>query len=115
VLVCSGSALGAAREAAARARKAGLPHVVAVADGDGGEVVTVPVGAPCYYCASRPGSGSPPRAAAAATVGTLAALELVLLLSTLADGEPGRRIDLVLGQPQARPTSRVPGCDCERS
>ena len=112
-LVCT-SSLGVARDAAERARVAGLPHVVAVVDGDGGEVVAVPPGAPCYACASRPGSGAPPRPGAAAAVGALGALELLLILAGVVEGEPGRRIDVVLGQPQARATSRVPGCACAR-
>ncbi|HET9599776.1 MAG TPA: ThiF family adenylyltransferase [Anaeromyxobacteraceae bacterium] len=110
-LVCA-SSLGTAREAAERARVAGIPHVVAVADGDGGEVVTVPPGAACYACASKPGSGAPPRPGVAAAVGALAATELLMLLAGVAQGDFGRRIELVLGQPQARPTTRVPGCKC---
>jgi adenylyltransferase/sulfurtransferase len=110
-LVCATST-GTAREAAERARLAGLPHVVAVADGDGGEVVSVPPGAPCYACASRPGSGAPGRPGAAAAIGAIAALELLLVAAGLVDPPAGRRIDLVLGQPQARPTTRVPGCAC---
>ena len=112
VLVCT-SSLGMAREAAERARLAGVPHVVALADGDGGEVVAVPAFAPCYACASRPGSGAQPRPGVAAALGALGALELLLILGGLAQGQPGRRIDLVLGQPQARATTRVPGCPCE--
>lgn len=114
VLVCT-SSLGVAREAAERARVAGVPHVVALADGDGGEVVAVPSGAPCYACASRPGSGAPPWPGVAAALGALGALEVLLILAGLVQGQPGRRIDLVLGQPQARATTRVPGCPCEAS
>jgi molybdopterin-synthase adenylyltransferase len=110
-LVCPASA-ATAREAAERARGAGLPHVVAVADGDGGEVVAVPPGAPCYACASRPGTGAPTGPAAAAALGALGALELVMLLGGVHQGTRGRRIDLVLGQPHARATTRVPGCAC---
>lgn len=110
-LVCASSP-GVAREAAERARRAGVPHVVALVDGDGGEVVTVPPGAACYACASRPGSGAPPSPGAAAAVGALGAAELLLILAGTVQGGAGRRIDVVLGQPQARPTSRVPGCAC---
>ena len=112
VLVCT-SSLGVAREAAERARVAGVPHVVALADGDGGEVVAVPSGAPCYACASRPGSGALPWPGVAPALGALGALEVLLILAGLAQGQPGRRIDLVLGQPQVRATTRVPGCPCE--
>jgi hypothetical protein len=111
VLVCA-SSLGLAREAAERARLAGLPHVVAVADGDGGEVVSVPVGAPCYACASRPGTGALPRPGVAAALGALGATELLLIVAGLTQARSGRRIDLVLGQPQARATARLPGCAC---
>jgi molybdopterin/thiamine biosynthesis adenylyltransferase len=103
---------GAAREAAERARLAGIPHVVAVVDGEGGQVVSVPPGAPCYSCASRPGSGAAARPGAGAAVGALAALELLQILAGVAAGPAGRRIDLVLGEPQARATARVPGCAC---
>jgi molybdopterin-synthase adenylyltransferase len=110
-LVCALTA-GVARQAAERARLSGKPHVVALADGDGGAVVTVPSGAPCYGCASRPGAGVTPGPAAAA-VGALAALELLLMVAGAVKGPgAGRRIDLVLGEPRAQPTARVPGCDC---
>jgi adenylyltransferase/sulfurtransferase len=111
-LVCT-TWLGVARDAAERARLAGVPHVVALADGDGGEVVAVPPGAPCYTCASRPGTGTPPRPGAAASAGVLGALELILMLAGAVQGDQrGRRIDLILGQPHARPTTRIPGCAC---
>jgi len=112
-LVCAG-ALGTAREAAERARQAGLPHVVAAVEGDGGEVVSVPPGAPCFACASRPGSGVPGRAGAAAAVGALAALELMLLITGAAAAPRGRRIDLLEGTLQMRATTRVPTCACAR-
>ncbi|HTP49489.1 MAG TPA: ThiF family adenylyltransferase [Anaeromyxobacteraceae bacterium] len=110
-VVCAGSP-GSAREAAERARTAGLPHVVALADGDGGELVSVPVGAPCYSCASRPGIGEPARPGVAAVMGSLAALEMLLILSGVSGAPRGRRIEFVLGQPQARATERVAGCRC---
>lgn len=110
-LICTGWA-GAAREAAERARLAGIPHVVAVVDGEGGQVVSVPTGAPCYSCASRPGSGAASRPGAAAAVGALGALELLQIIAGVGGAPAGRRIDLVLGEPQARATARVPGCPC---
>ena len=110
-LICTGS-LGTAREAAERARLAGIPHVVAVVDGDGGQVVAVPPGAPCYSCGSVPGSGAPSRPGAAAALGALGALELLQILAGVVAAPGGRRIDLVLGQPRARATARVPGCAC---
>jgi adenylyltransferase/sulfurtransferase len=103
-----------ARDAAERARVIGIPHVVAMADGDGGEVVSVPPGAPCYSCASRPGTGAVPTPAATAAIGALGAMELILLMTGTVQTLGGRRVDLVLGQPQSRPTTRIPGCHCAR-
>jgi hypothetical protein len=97
---------------AEEARLLGLPHVVAEADGEGGAVTAVPVGAPCYACAFRPGHGAEPTPAATAQVGALAALELVLLLSGAGQGPAGRRVEVVRGQPVARATLRLPGCAC---
>jgi len=110
-LVCAESA-GVAREAAERARQAGIPHVVAGADGDGGEVVSIPVGSPCYACAARPGRGLAPQPGASAALGALAALELLQLLLGLTVGPAGRRLSLTSGRPEALPTTRLPGCTC---
>ena len=113
-LICAASPR-TAREAAEQARLAGLPHVVALADGDDGEVVSVPPGAPCYQCASRLASGATaPPGAAAAALGALAALELLQMVAGLVEGPAGRRVDLVVGEPRARPTTRVAGCACGR-
>jgi adenylyltransferase/sulfurtransferase len=112
VLVCAESD-GLARAAAERARLAGLPHVVALADAAGGEVLTIPPGAPCFTCAARPGARVQPRGGAAAAIGTLAALELLLLLGGVLPGrEVGRRVVLVDGLPRAEATVRRPGCGC---
>jgi adenylyltransferase/sulfurtransferase len=114
-LVCAPSG-NVARIAAERARLAGLPHVVALADGDGGQVVSVPSGAPCYNCGSRPSVAASPDGGAAAAVGALAALELLLVVGgVLKASGHGRRIDLVLGHPHMQPTARIPGCDCANS
>jgi adenylyltransferase/sulfurtransferase len=103
----------AARAAAERARRAGLPHVVALAEGEEGEVVAVPPGAPCFSCASRSGTSLHPQGSAATTAGLLGALELILMLGRLAaSGESGRHVRLGLGLPRVEPTSRLPGCDC---
>lgn len=111
VLVCASSG-GLARTAAERARVAGVPHVVATAGGDGGEVIAVPPGAPCFACAARTGSGAPVRPGVAAAVGALGAVELLLILSGASQGPGGRRIELVSGRPCSSATARVPGCAC---
>lgn len=109
-LVCVPSvaqALGAAEAA----RRAGLPHVVVETDGDGGAVVTVPPGAPCYACArSIAGTGRPPEPAAVA-LSALAAQELLQLLA-FPGSIAGRRVELVRGVATARPTTRLAGCAC---
>lgn len=110
-LICASGAL--AREAAERAQRAGIPHVVAAGDGDGGSVVVIPPGAPCYACAFRVGTGVPAPPAAAAAVGALAAAELLQIIAGTAQPPQGRRIELVRGQPQARATVRQSGCVCE--
>jgi len=109
-LVCGGGAL--AREGAERARLAGIPHVVADGDGEGGAVITIPPGAPCYACAFQVGSGVPAPAPTAAALGALAAAELLLLVGGVVQPPQGRRIELVRGHPVARPTTRQPGCAC---
>jgi ThiF family protein len=102
-----------ARRAAEQARRDGLTHVVALASGDGGVVVEVPTGAPCFRCAYAPSVRIPPLWAAASAVGTLAALELCLLVARVVrGGSVGRRIDLVDGWPTSKATERIPGCDC---
>ena len=111
VLVCPGRQ-EVARAVAEEARLLGLPHVVAEADGEGGSVTVVPLGAPCYACAFRAGHGAQPEPAGAAAVGALAALELVMMLGEASQEPRGRRTDLVRGQPVTRATSRLPGCAC---
>jgi molybdopterin-synthase adenylyltransferase len=109
-LVCAPSTAQAVASAEA-ARRAGIPHVVVEADADGGGLVSVPPGAPCYACArSMSGAGRPPLPGVAA-LSALAAQELLLLV--VAPGAiPGRRIDLVRGIPTSRATVRLPGCAC---
>jgi len=111
VLVCGGSQ-EVSRAVAEEARLLSLPHVVAELDGQGGAVTAVPVGAPCYACAVRPGLGADPTPAGAATVGALAALELVLLLAGAAQEPRARRLEVFRGTPLTRATSRQPGCPC---
>lgn len=93
------------------ARRAGVPHVVAEADGDGGAVISVPPGAPCYACArSTAGAGRPPQPGIAA-LAALAAEELILMIA-FPGTVPGRRLDLVRGVTSLRATTRLPGCVC---
>ncbi len=108
-LVCSPSA-ALALAVADQWRRARIPHVVVEVDGEGGAVIGIPPGAPCYSCArSVDSSGRPPLAGTAA-LGALAAEELAVLVAE--EGAPGRRIDLVRGIATARPTLRLPGCEC---
>ena len=110
-LVCCESQ-GTATVAAERARTTGVPHVVVLATSDGGDVVTVPVGAPCVRCASRPGAGTQARGGMAAAMGCLGALELLLLLAGLVPRDAGRRVALHDGRFEASATVRRQGCDC---
>jgi adenylyltransferase/sulfurtransferase len=101
-----------ALSAAEAARRAGIPHVVVEPDGDGGAVVVVPPGAPCYACARSTGAlGRPPQPGIAA-LSALAAQELLQLIAAPASGAAGRRVDLVRGVATARPTVRLAGCAC---
>jgi adenylyltransferase/sulfurtransferase len=96
---------------AEEARRAGVPHVVVEPDADGGAVVSIPPGAPCFACGrSVSGVGRPPFAGISG-LAALAAGELLFLLAR-PQHAAGRRIDLVRGVPTVRPTVRVPGCAC---
>jgi adenylyltransferase/sulfurtransferase len=111
-LVCAPT-VAEALIAAEQARRAGVPHVVLEVDGDGGAVVTVPPGAPCYACARSTTSGGRPAEAGAAVVACLAAAELVLAVAS-PENAAGRRIELLRGLPASRPTVRLAGCACAR-
>jgi molybdopterin-synthase adenylyltransferase len=111
VLAC-GANLDVTRTIAEESRLLALPLVTADVDGQGGAVTVVPVGAPCYACASRPGLGAPPTPEGAAVVGALAALEMVLLLGGAAQEPAARRVEIFRGTPLTRPTTRQPGCAC---
>lgn len=97
--------------AAEQGRTARLPLVVAELDGDGGSVVTVPVGAPCFACARSVTGARRPPVAGAGAVAALAAEELILLLAR-PERATGRRCDLTRGVPSARSTARLAGCAC---
>ena len=111
ILIC-GSSQDVSRAIADEARLLQLPHVVGDVDGQGGASTSVPVGAPCYSCATRPGLGAPPTSAGGATVGALAALELVLLLTGASLPPLARRIEIFRGTPLVRATERQSGCAC---
>ncbi|HYG66684.1 MAG TPA: ThiF family adenylyltransferase, partial [Anaeromyxobacteraceae bacterium] len=103
------NSLPQALASAEAARRAKIPHVVLDPDGEGGNVVTIPPGAPCYACArSTSGAGRPPLPGAAA-LGALAAAELIELVAS-PGRVPGRRIELVRGVASSRPTARLAGC-----
>jgi len=111
LLVC-GASLDISRAIADEARLLQLPHVVADVDGQGGAATSVPVGAPCYSCAARPGLGAAATAEGGATVGALAALELVLLVTGASLEPRARRIEVFRGTPLVRATARQAGCAC---
>lgn len=96
--------------AAEATRRAGAPHVVLEPDADGGGVVSVPPGAPCYNCARSTGHGRPAQPGAAA-LAALAATELLLMIAT-PGAVAGRRFDLVRGVATLRATARLAGCAC---
>ena len=105
------SSVPQALASAESARRAGIPHVVLEPDADGGALVVVPPGAPCYACArSTTGVGRPAQPGIAA-LSALAAQELVLMIAN-PGSIPGRRIDLVRGVVTTRPTMRLAGCAC---
>jgi hypothetical protein len=85
---------------------------VADVDGQGGAATTVPIGAPCYACATRPGLGAAPTPEGAAAVGALAALELILLVTGISLEPRARRIEIFRGTPLVRATARQAGCAC---
>lgn len=97
--------------AAEAARRAGLPHAVLEGDGDGGAVISIPPGAPCYACARSTGAPGRPPLAGVAALSALAAQELVQMIS-LPGTIAGRRLDLVRGIATLRPTARLAGCSC---
>jgi adenylyltransferase/sulfurtransferase len=99
-----------ATHAAEAARRAGAPHVVLEPDADGGALVSVPPGAPCYNCARSTGEGRPALPGAAA-LAALAATELVLMIA-MPGAVAGRRFDLVRGVTTLRATARLAGCGC---
>lgn len=109
--IVAASSTAQALASAEAARRAGVPHVVLEADAEGGSIVTIPPRAPCYACARSTGSAGRPPVAAAAALAALAAAELVQMIAN-PGSVPGRRLDLVHGIADARPTARLAGCAC---
>jgi adenylyltransferase/sulfurtransferase len=110
VLICaSSSAQGlAAGEVARRAR---IPHVVLELDGEAGQLVSVPPGAPCFACGRFTAAGGRPPLPGALPLASLAAQELLRLIVE-PEVKEGRRIDMVRGVTTVQPTQRLPGCVC---
>jgi adenylyltransferase/sulfurtransferase len=108
-LICATSTAQAVASAEV-ARRTGVPHVVVEAEADGGALVSVPVGAPCFACGRVVVSGRPPTPGAAA-LAALAAQELLQLIADPSIGA-GRRIELTRGVTSTRATTRLPGCAC---
>lgn len=103
-----------ALQTAEAARRAGAPHVVLEPDADGGTVISVPRGAPCYACARSTTSPGRPPLAGTAALAALAAQELVQMVA-LPDTLPGRRLDLVRGVASVKRTVRLAGCACAKA
>ncbi len=111
-LICASSpAQGLA--AAEVARRAGIPHVVLELDGEAGQLVSVPPGAPCLACGRFTAAGGRPPVPGALALASLAAQELLRLMVE-PEVKEGRRFDVVRGVPSVRVTQRLPGCVCGR-
>lgn len=100
-----------ALHAAEASRRAGIPHVVLEIDADGGAIVSIPPGAPCYACSRSTGAVGRPALPGAAAVAALAAHELIQLVA-LPGTVAGRRLDVVRGLATLKPTVRLAGCAC---
>jgi len=109
-LVCAASS-AQALAAAEVARRARIPHVVLELDGEAGQVISIPPGAPCFACARFSAAGGRPPVAGALALASLAAQELLRLVVE-PEAKEGRRIDMVRGVPSVRQTQRLPGCIC---
>jgi adenylyltransferase/sulfurtransferase len=109
-LICASSS-AQAHASAEVARRARIPHVVVELDGEAGQVVSIPPGAPCFACARFSAAGERPPVAGSLVLASLAAQELLRLLVEPALKD-GRRLDLVRGVPTVRVTQRLPGCVC---
>lgn len=111
VLVCS-EAQDERLTLAQEARRSGLPCLVAEASGDGGRLVVLPAGGPCYACAGDPTPEEDSSPGGVAALGALCALELVLLVAGASQGPRARRITLSSGIPSAAALERRADCTC---
>ena len=109
-LVCVNSS-AAATAMAEQARRAGVPHVVLEPRGEGGTVVSVPPGAPCYVCSRTPSMEFRPLSPLGAPLACLAAVE-VFLAVLYPQSRAGRRIELSNGGLTYLPTARRAACAC---
>jgi adenylyltransferase/sulfurtransferase len=109
-LICVASA-ALALEAAEVARRGKIPHVVLELDGEAGQLVSIPPGAPCFACGRFTAAGERPPVAASLALASLAAQELLRLVVE-PEVKEGRRFDVVRGVPGVRATQRLPGCVC---
>lgn len=109
-LICPSSS-SEALAAGEVARRAGIPHVVLELDGEAGQVISIPRGAPCFACARFSAAGGRPPVAGSLALASLAAQELLRLLVE-PELKEGRRLDLVRGVSTVRSTVRLPGCVC---
>jgi adenylyltransferase/sulfurtransferase len=109
-LVCVNSS-AAATAMAEQARRAGVPHVVMEPRGDGGTVVSVPPGAPCYVCSRTPSMESWPLSPLCAPLACIAAVEVFLAVLN-PHPRAGRRVELSGGGLTYLPTVRRAACAC---
>jgi molybdopterin/thiamine biosynthesis adenylyltransferase len=111
VLVCS-DAQDERITLAEEARRSRLACLVAEASGDGGRLVVLPAGGPCYACAGDPIPEEASSPGGVAALGALCALELVLLVAGASQGARARRITLSSGLPSVAPLTRRADCTC---
>ncbi|HEX9052395.1 MAG TPA: ThiF family adenylyltransferase [Anaeromyxobacter sp.] len=109
--VVAAPSIAQALHAAEAARRMRIPHVVLQPDADGGTVVSVPPGAPCFACARSTASAGRPPAPGAAALAALAASELVQMIA-IPGAIAGRRLEIVRGVVTVRATTRLAGCAC---
>jgi adenylyltransferase/sulfurtransferase len=111
ILICS-DAQDERLALAEEARRSGLACLVAEASGDGGRLLVLPAGGPCYACAGDPAPDEVPSAGGVAALGALCALELVLLVAGASQEPRARQITLAGGLPSTTALARRADCAC---